>query len=266
MNGSWEEVIDLNQHIIDRFPRDAEAYNRLGRAYLELSRLTTAYDAYSSALKIDPANIIARRSLTRLDVLRRRPTSDETLEKTSHSPLPRTNVFIEEVGKTWRDALVNPADAGLLAGISSGEQLGLDVQDGRLVVKTLDGRRLGEIEAKTAERVIDLMNGGNRYEVFALGMSNKSLLVILREVHRAPALASTVSFPRQIAERRAYLRERELLRSRDEAEFMFFEDDDEVEEEETTPDPAEDDEAAEPDAEVFPDESPIVPEEEEPLI
>ena len=35
----WEEAIALNDEILDRFPRDAEALNRKGRAYMEMGQL-----------------------------------------------------------------------------------------------------------------------------------------------------------------------------------------------------------------------------------
>ena len=84
-----------------------------------------AYDAYSSALKTDPANMIARRNLQRLELLRHtHGGEDQAVEDEAATPvIPRTNVFIEEVGKTWVDELVNPDSMDVLAEVSSGEQL-----------------------------------------------------------------------------------------------------------------------------------------------
>ena len=145
----------------------------------------------------------------------------------------------------------------------SAEQLQLEVEGDRLVVKRRDGRRLGEIEAKTAERVLSLMAGGNRYEVYALGLSTQSLRVILREVYRDPSQAATISFPRQITSR-AYLRERDLLRQRDEADFFLL-DEDEEDEDETVTAETDEEETTEPDADTF-IEDPVTVEEEEQTI
>jgi hypothetical protein len=65
--------------------------------------------------------------------------------------------------------------------------------------------------------------------VYALGPSAASIRVILREVHHDPSLVGQISFPRQIAATRKYLRERDDLRRRDEADFYL--DDEETEEE-----------------------------------
>lgn len=226
LDGNWEGAIAINKELLERDPKDSAAYNRLGRAYLEQRDYSAAYEAYSDALKSDPANLISRRNLQRLEYLRSGKASNDA----PPTVFPRTLVFIEEVGKTWVDELVNPAPMSELAEIYAGQKLELVPDGNRLAVHDVNGRRIGEIEAKTAERVMQLMAGGNIYEVYALGPSAASIRVILREVHHDPALAGQISFPRQIAATRKYLRERDDLRRRDEADFYL--DDDDAEEEE----------------------------------
>lgn len=261
--GQWDEAIAINQQIIERSPRDAEAHNRLGRALLSQHTFGPAIEAYTNALRADPANMIARRNLQRLELLRSSSPVDQAdgAGTTGETVvMPRTSVFIEEVGKTWVDELVNPAPAEEIASVFPAERLELEVAGDRLIVKRQDGSRLGEIEVKTAERVISLIAGGNRYEAYALGPSTLSLRVIIREVARDPSLATTVSFPRQITSR-AYLRERDLLRQRDEADFFLLEDDDD--DEETATSSPDDEETPEADAETpFIDESAANDEEE----
>ncbi len=223
LSGDWELAIALNSLLLEKNPRDAEAHNRIGRAQLERGNLTEAIDAYTHALKVDKANLIARRNLQRLELLRKSGVT-EAREKST----PRAAVFIEEVGRTWVDELVNALDLEQLATISPGEQLALEVVDGVLHVTTPEGVRLGSVDDKTAERMIQLMQNGNLYEVFALGISGRSLRVILREVYRDPRNGNLVSFPRQISATRAYLRERDTLRARDESEFILSDDDDDI--------------------------------------
>jgi tetratricopeptide (TPR) repeat protein len=254
LDGDWEQAVALNQQIIDRFQKDAEAFNRLGRAYIALNHVNEAKEAYSQALRADPANLIARRNLQRLEILRgqRRPNGDTA----PPGAMPRTSVFLEEVGRTWVDELVNPGELADLADIYSGEQLQLTEEDGRLVVRRASGALMGEVEPKTARRVLDLMASGNRYEIFALGLTGQTLRYILREVYRDPSLATTVSFPRQITSR-AYLRDRDLLRQRDESDFFLFDEEEEDEDVEplTTEPDEEDGVAAESDQEPFLEES-----------
>ncbi len=228
LEGRWEDAITLNDQILERSARDVEALNRKGRALLELRRLSAARDAYSDALKTDPANMIARRNLQRLELLYQRPESEVAAQDNTAVPLPRGNVFIEEVGRTWVDELANPLPVMRLSEVSPGTRLDLEVADGKLYVTDGD-ERLGEIEARVARRPIELIEGGNRFEVYALGISGQSLRVIIREVYRDPSQEATVAFPRQIRATQELMRERELLFQRDETDFMFTEDDEDAE-------------------------------------
>lgn len=226
LDGNWDSAIQINKDLIARDPKDSSAYNRLGRAYLEHRDYSAAYEAYSDALKSDPANLISRRNLQRLEYLR----SSSSGNGAPPTIFPRTLVFIEEVGKTWVDELVNPEPMSDLAEIYAGQKLELVPEGSRLAVHDASGRRIGEIEAKTAERVMQLMTGGNMYEVYALGPSTASIRIILREVHHDPSIADQISFPRQIAATRKYLRERDDLRRRDESDFYLDDEDSEEEE------------------------------------
>jgi hypothetical protein len=154
----------------------------------------------------------------------------------------------------------------LLADISAGEELRLSQEDDRLVVRRANGDRVGEIEPKTGRRVMDLMVSGNRYEIFALGLTGQTLRIIVREIYRDPSVATTVSFPRQITSR-AYLRDRDLLRQRDEADFFLFDEDEEEEDAEplTLERDEEDPVESEREVETFEEAVQVVDEEDSPI-
>ena len=250
LDGNWEDAVALNEQIITQSDRDTIAYNRLGRAYIALGQLNEAKDAYTRALHSDPANLIARRNLQRLEIMRV-PGGKFTTDVTRPGAVPRTSVFLEEVGRTWVDELVNPGDTLTLADISPGEQLVLSDEDDRLIVRRANGDLLGEIEPKTGRRVLDLMRQGNRYEIYALGLAGQTLRIILREVHRDPSLATTVSFPRQITSR-AYLRDRDLLRQRDESDFFLLDEDEDEEDTDSVVAEADDEDTGDVDADSEP--------------
>lgn len=246
IEGRWEDAITINDQLLERTSRDAEALNRKGRALLELRRLSAARDAYADALKADPANMIARRNLQRLEMIYHRQDASPEAEDAPPSEataLPRGNVFVEEVGRTWVDELTNPLPVVRLSEVSPGTRLDLTIVDGRLFVTDGD-ERLGEVEARVARRPIELIEGGNRFEVYALGISGQSLRVIIREVYRDPSQESSVAFPRQIRATQELMRERELLFQREEGDFTFSEDDEETDTENVEP---EDEEVEQPD-------------------
>ena len=248
IEGRWEESLTINDRILERFPREPEALNRKGRALIELRQLGAAREAYADALNSDPANMIARRNLQRLEMLYNRPDGAPEGADTSPTVLPKANTFVEEIGKTWVDELANPADLSHLAEVSPGEKLAIKVKDGKVFIVSDDNLMLGEVGAPIGQRLADLIEGGNTYDVFALGISRQSLRMIIREVHKDPSLATKVSFPEQVRKTQELMRERELLLQREEGDFIFGDDEDgDVEDDRHDADTNHDDDDDEPD-------------------
>ena len=72
--GRWDEAVQTNLHILDVFPDDTQARNRLGKAYYELGRHEDALAAYEQSLQKQPSNNIARKKLAELYAqLKRKP-------------------------------------------------------------------------------------------------------------------------------------------------------------------------------------------------
>src|SRR5215216_3713488 len=70
MQSRWQEAAELNGQLIDSYPKEVEAYNRLGKALLELGRFDDAREAYNHALRLEPMNTIAQKNIARLETLR----------------------------------------------------------------------------------------------------------------------------------------------------------------------------------------------------
>ncbi|HEV2127201.1 MAG TPA: tetratricopeptide repeat protein, partial [Thermomicrobiales bacterium] len=225
LSGDWEQALEVNDAFLQRFPNDPEALNRKGHALLELGRLQEAWDAYAEALAADPANMIARRNLQRLEMLVNTDVSQRAGAERIASP--RAHVFIEEVGKTWVDELTHAAENAVLATVSPGKQLAFEVQNGRVMVSSRTGQVLGELEQRIAHRLADLIDAGNQYEIYALGMSGHSLRIIIRETHLDPSMEGQQGLPRQSRQTMDLMRERELLSQREEGDFSFGDEDEE---------------------------------------
>ncbi len=224
LTGDWEHALEVNTSFLERFPRDAQALNRKGRALLELGRLQEAWDAYSEALNADPANMIARRNLQRLEML---AASDAPVVPAAEQVSSRAAVFHRRGRQTWVDELTRAADDAVLATVSPGEQLSFEIRGADVIVSSRDGKPLGELEQRIAQRLIDLTEAGIAFEMYALGMSGHSLRFILREVYRDPSLVGRLGLPRQNRLTIELMRERELLSQREEADFSFGEEDEE---------------------------------------
>lgn len=223
MQSRWEEAVDANQQIIAMMPGDAEAYNRLGKAYTELGRVGDARQAYEQATQADPANLIAQRQLERLSRLSD-AEADELARKAGQKLDPR--FFMEETGKTELATLRDAASEAELATLTAGDQVELRVDDGNLSVTTRNGDRIGTIEERLGLRLIRLMQTGNQYQAGIVGVDPNAVRIMLRETVQSPQNAGKISFPPRATQDvlpRPYLREGLLRRASDE------EDEDELE-------------------------------------
>src|SRR5207247_7770536 len=118
----WAEAVITNRNILNFFPNEAEAYNRLGKAYSELGRYSEARQAYTQTLKYSPNNTIAKKNLDRLSLLQEEPvTTPAGLERID----PR--LFIEETGKTGTTDLINIPPASVIAKVGGDDKVHLSV-------------------------------------------------------------------------------------------------------------------------------------------
>ncbi len=193
--GEWEEAVVANRQLLDLGP-DIDACNRLGKALAELGRHAEALRAYEQALERDATNRIAQRNIERLRVLMaaKRPTTNG---KSRPEKAPVT-LFIEETGKTGRARLINLAAPRVLAPLSPGDAISLDVQGDELVA-SVAAIAIGSVEPRIATRLLKLIASGSRYDaaITTVHEAGGEVVVMIREVFSHPNNFGKVSFPTQ---------------------------------------------------------------------
>jgi tetratricopeptide (TPR) repeat protein len=199
LQGRWEEAEATNRDIIERFPSDVEAYNRLGRALTELGDFDGAKEAYLKALELAPENAIAKKNLARLTSLSESmATLSSNPQKTSTSKARARRValdlFITEVGKAGVMNLHNVAPVNVLAKMGFGDPVHLQAKGQHLIVASESGEYLGEVEPRQGLRLIKLMRGGNRYDAAILNVEKDKVQVIIKEVYQHPSQVGRPSF------------------------------------------------------------------------
>lgn len=222
--GDWTAAVAVNKEIVERSPRDAAAYNRLGKAYFEMRRFRSAYEAYHQAFTIDPANVIAQRNISRLEPLK---DTEADVEASGRTRNLRPGIFVEDVGRTYVDDLVAVADAKVLTELSSGDQLTMQFDGMTIRCLDEDGQYIGQLEPRLARRIIELTELHNEYLVFVTANTGQSVRVIIRESVKSAEMGTRLSFPRQgkISIPRAYLRDTRLFR--DEPDLLLGDEEDE---------------------------------------
>lgn len=246
MKNRWDEAAQLNREILELFPNEVDAYNRLGKALTELGRYGEARDAYAQAVKLDPLNGIAAKNLQRLGKL-------ASAEGAAPAPTPvDPRLFIEESGKTTVTQLTDLRRADAAAKLSAGDQLQLERRGNQVVVTDGAHKDIGRIEPKLERDLIRLLDLGNQYSVFVTSASEQAVIVIIRETHRSAQMGNRPSFRPSAAPEagglRAYTREGMLRYELEEEE---------EEEEELEGDEEEETEAVPADLEVGVEETPL---------
>ncbi len=207
MQGHWREAVAVNKAILEHFPRDVDACNRLGRAYMELGEYSQAKESYSRAMEFDPYNAIAKKNLQRLSYLGEAAVSAEGTEGESRRVEPQQ--FIEEIGKAGVVNLYHLAPKKTRARIVAGDKVHLKINDSVLLVENGRGEYLGQVEPKHGQRLIRLMEGGNKYSAAVVSSTEDAMTIIIREVYQDPSQADRISFPSKgVEEIRPYIDEK----------------------------------------------------------
>jgi tetratricopeptide (TPR) repeat protein len=195
MNSRWEEAVGMNRSIAQEFPKDLEAFNRMGKALSELGRNREAKEAFQSALEISPSNSIAKKNLKRLKKLSEdeapRPQAIRRPRRASRT----SHTFLEETGKAGTTSLLNLPSPEVLLKLTPGDPVQLQVVGKGLRVTDSVGGDIGRVEPRVASRLARLIQGGNKYDATVTSAEERELVIIIREVYNHPSQAREVSFP-----------------------------------------------------------------------
>ncbi|HEV2655670.1 MAG TPA: tetratricopeptide repeat protein, partial [Ktedonobacteraceae bacterium] len=132
--GQWEEAVSTNRNILNIFPYEPDAFNRLGKALSELGQYTDARQAYTQTLKYSPKNIIAKKNLDRLAQL-----EESAVQSRGGVDRIDPRLFIEETGKTGMTELISLGSNSVLAKVGVGDRVQLFVNGHTLLVRNAAG-------------------------------------------------------------------------------------------------------------------------------
>jgi len=232
MQNRWSEAADVNRKIIELYPNDADAYNRLGKALLEMGRYRDALTTYKKAIELDPNNIIAKKNVERLAHLAEQepavtatPAKDTSRITNGEGERINPNIFIEETGKTGLTTLMKPGEHAVLLKLTAGDRVDLRVKESALEVYDEFGQYVGAVEPKLAKRLIGLIEGGNRYAAAVTTVADNIITIIIRETYQHPSQRGKFSFPPKALPTgayRPYMREGALRYGLEEDEEGMF--------------------------------------------
>jgi tetratricopeptide (TPR) repeat protein len=214
----WEDAATLNRSIVQAAPNDVDAWNRLGKALLELGRFREAFETYGKSLELDPVNQIAKRNLERLDGLK-----DQEVSRGPSVARVAQDLFIEEVGKTGVTVL-QIASIDLMPTLTAGDEVYLKPLDDAISVESADGDYLGQLEPKLGLRLLRLIEGGSQYAAAVKSLNDQDVELIIKETFRHPSQTRPSFQPSSSESVRPYIRESLLRLAEDDEEEMLEED------------------------------------------
>jgi tetratricopeptide (TPR) repeat protein len=218
LESKWEEAAALNRSIVQAAPSDVDAWNRLGKALLELGRFREAFETYGRSLELDPVNQIAKRNLDRLEGLK-----DQEVSRGPSIARVAQDLFIEEVGKTGVTVL-QIASIDLMPTLTSGDEVYLKPLDDAISVESADGDYLGQLEPKLGLRLLRLIDGGSQYAAAVKSLNDQEVELIIKETFRHPSQTRPSFQPSSSESVRPYIRE-SLLRLGDDDDEELLDDD-----------------------------------------
>lgn len=195
LKNRWAEAIEANLQALD-LERDVDTYNRLGKAYFELGQLPAARESYLSALNLSSVNRVAQKNLERIEELMRRT---EALDRASRQMID-LRMFITETGRTVVTTLVGVERGPTLDSVVTSERVELRVAGRSVLVYDISGNLIGRVEPKLAQRLSELIAGGNRYIAAIAQTNRRAVRILIREVYQDQSQLGRVSFPGKLSE------------------------------------------------------------------
>ena len=77
----------------------------------------------------------------------------------------------------------------------AGDRVYLRPEGTNLLAESGRGEYLGQVKFRHAQRLVRLMEGGNRYTTAVVSSEEESMTVIIREIYQDPSQAGRLSFP-----------------------------------------------------------------------
>jgi hypothetical protein len=218
MAGDWKAAEAANLTVLDSFPDDVEAANRLGKALTELGKPKQAIEAYQRALEIDSFNPIARKNLERLEQATKASGKSPKASKSTAAKAGKgrgtTGALVASA--TAAEFPLQQANPVEVAQLEPGDAATLQANARGVAVLSEEDTILGYIEPKAGLRLKRMIGGGNRYDVTIRSVDGDgNAVVFIRETYRDGSLVGQASFlPSAEAKRkapRAYTRRSALV-------------------------------------------------------
>ena len=188
LSQNWQEAIAVNKQILLTTPKNIEALNRLGYAYLVTGKIPLGLQMFEKVLKLDPYNRIAGNNIKKIASMKK--NGMELIRDCPVSPL----LFLEEPGKTKIVDCINVASTQILSTLSCGQEIFFKLKSHSIDVRDAKGTYVGALPDDLSYKLLMYMNGGNTYSAHIKKIAKSCVSIFIREMGRGKKFGSQSSF------------------------------------------------------------------------
>lgn len=186
LRNNWQEAIEINVGLLERYPDDIDTLNRLARAYFESGKASRAREIYRNILKLDPYNPIASKNIEKISDIK-----NSDIKTNGHTPQPVISVvdlFLEDPGQTEILKVINSRTNKNTAQISIADQLELRSSYSKTEA-FFNSKKVGILEELWGEKIAKAIRSGCRFEAHVVSIDTKqkdpiSLFVRVKELSK----------------------------------------------------------------------------------
>jgi len=184
-DADWANAVLINQEILEQSPKNLEAMNRLGLAYLKLKKEKEAKKVFKNVLNVDRSNIIANKHLKKI----------KNKEKTPDIIFNNNADFIEEPGKSKIISLHRLTSSSQLGKLKVGQECFLQTKNRYISIVDEKKKHVGALPEDISFRLSKLIASGNQYSCVIYKIDDRQCCVQLKEVFRSKKNSQLQSFP-----------------------------------------------------------------------
>jgi len=188
LSQDWQKAIAVNKEILESLPKNIEALNRLGFAYLKTGKIPLGKQMFEKVLKIDPYNRIAQNNIKKITGMKK--SCIDTIRDCPISPL----LFLEEPGKTRIVECINVASAQMLSTLSCGQEVFFKLKKHSIDIRDSKGVYIGALPDDLSFKLLIFIKGGNSYSIHIKHTGKSSASIFIRELKRGKKFQSQSSF------------------------------------------------------------------------
>jgi tetratricopeptide (TPR) repeat protein len=201
LDKKWDLAIEANLQILEDNSHDIDTWNRLGFAYMQTKKFDKSESAYKKVLERDATNPIAIKNIKKVQSLAKGQANGHSTAEHTSVDISRNDVYIEEAGKTKTVELKNVADKKTLSSLQSGEIVMLVPKRSKIFIQTSEKKFIGMLPDNIGMRLTSFIQGGNEYQACIKSVTDKNVVVFIKEVKKVDKFKSQPSFVSTITTR-----------------------------------------------------------------